>query len=175
MSNRPSPGLTILDSMILIAGVSFGLWLFQDELKFSQLFTAPDDDQWLVVAVSIFTGVSLAGTPLIIIDRIRSGRRWRSGALHWVAIGLAAWSLVPALSLERLKLVSGSAAAKACIVYSLPLMGLFLLLATIIGGRPVSGWLNCRGWWPEWLGMWILIGWAAIGCYVLFLVYHDLG
>jgi hypothetical protein len=33
MSDRPSPGLTILDSMILIAGVSFGLWLFQDELK----------------------------------------------------------------------------------------------------------------------------------------------
>jgi hypothetical protein len=35
----PRKPLTILDAMILIAGVAFGLWLFQDKLKFPELFT----------------------------------------------------------------------------------------------------------------------------------------
>jgi hypothetical protein len=160
--------LTILDAMILIAGVAFGLWLFGPE------FAEAHDDQWLVIVVSILGGVSLAGTPLILMDRFQGGRRWRSGALHWLAMGLGCWAFVPALTTLRLEIVSKRSIAPTCFVYSLPLMGLFLLLATLIGGRPIARWWICRGWWPEWVGMWILVGWAATGCYVLYLVYRDL-
>src|SRR5262245_33715789 len=96
--------LTIRDGMILIAGIAFGLWLFHDELKFERLLSEPDGDAWLATASAVFGGVTLAATPLIVFDRLRGGRRWRSGALNWLALGLGCWSFAPALVIVRLNL-----------------------------------------------------------------------
>src|SRR5262245_23427431 len=104
MSQRgPRDQLTILDAMLLIAGIAFGLCLFQEKLKFAKLFTSPDHDEWMMFAVSILGGLSLAGAPIIVLDRARRGHRWRSGALNWLAMGLASWSLAPVFILARLK------------------------------------------------------------------------
>jgi hypothetical protein len=165
--NSSRTPLTILDAMVLIAGIAFGLWLFGNE------FSQAGQEKWFILVVSVLGGLSLAGTPRILMDRLRGGRRWRSGALNWFAVGLACWALVPALVTLRL-VGSKPSVAPTCFVYSLPLMGLFLLLATFIGGRPISRWWACRGWWPEWFGMWILVAWAGAGCYILFLIYRDM-
>ncbi len=155
--------------MVLIAGAAYGLWLFQDEFSGSSVA-----DNCLFAAVAVLGGISLAGVPIVIIDRIRTGRNWRSGALLWFAVGMTAWSLAPAVTFVRLKVSSDHSIAGPCFVYALPLMGLFSLATIFIGGRPVRRWWTCRGWWPEWFGMWMLVGWAGVGSYVLFLIYQDL-
>jgi hypothetical protein len=166
--------LTILDAMFLIAGAAFGLWMFLDEFESTQLFAEPDGEQWLLVVTSVLGGLSMAGAPIILLDRFRGGHRWRSGALQWLAVGLATWSLAPAITLARMQVTGNAGLAGSCFAYSLPLMGLFLFVATLIGGRPIQRWWTCRGWWPEWFGMWVLVGWSLAGLYVLFLVYRDL-
>ena len=170
---RPSSRqqLTILEAMVLIAGVAFGLWLFQENIGRGQPLSG---DFWLVCGVAVFGGLSLAGTPIILFDRFRKQRRWRSGAFLWLGMGLACWGIAPAIAMIRLKLGSDRSMAVSCFAYSLPLMGLFLLFACVIGGRPVPRWWTCRGWWPEWFGMWMLVGWSLTGLYVLFLIYRGL-
>lgn len=168
-----SEQLTIRDAMILIAGVAAGLWMFQHQIRYDQLFADPAGEAWLVTAVSLLGGASTAAVPLLLIDRIRTGRRWRSSALCWLAVGLGSWSFVPALVVIRLKLARHEAAV-ACYAYTLPLMGLFLFTALVLGGHPPPRWWACRGRWPEWLGMWILVGWSAAGGYVLYSIYSEL-
>jgi hypothetical protein len=172
--SAPRDQLTILDAMTLIAGVAVGLWLFHDKLKFAELFEKPSEEAWIVLAVALLGGISLVGTPMLLVARARGRRRWRSGAMQWFALGLGCWGLAPPIALMRLKIASGGETALSCIVYTMPLMGLFLTAATLIGGRPVPRWWSCHGWWPEWFGMWMLLGWAATGCYVLFMIYRDI-
>ncbi len=176
MSNDPRQQLGLREAMILIAGVAVGLWLFADRIK--QL-PSNDLDDWLVVLVAVLGGVSLAGAPVLLIDRSKHRRRWRSGAFMWFAVSVGCWGLAPAIALVRLKPVPPPMAppgtmASVCFVYTLPLMALFLLGACGVAGRPAAGWRRCRGWWPEWLGMWMLVGWSAVGVYVLVRIYMDL-
>ena len=169
--SNPREQLTIFDSMVLIAGIAVGLWLFQENIGRG---SPTEGDFWLVCGVAVFGGLSLAGTPIVLLDWLRSRRRWRTGAFLWFALGLASWGIAPAVALIRFKVGSDRSMAVPCFVYSLPLMGLFLLLACVVGGRPVPRWWTCRGWWPEWFGMWVMVGWAITGVYVLFLIYKEL-
>jgi hypothetical protein len=170
--NAPRQQLTILEAMVLIAGIAFSLWLFEEDLD---RYSPWDVEGWVMIAVAVLGGISLAGGPMLVVDRIRNRRRWRSGALLWFAISLAAWGLAPALTVIRVNPggTTGSMAGP-CFFYSLPLMGLFSLVACAVAGRPARRWWTCRGWWPEWFGMWVLVGWSATGAYVLFEVYKDL-
>lgn len=172
-NSAPRKPLTILDAMALIAGVAVGLWLFLNKIHFQRLFIEPDDEEWLVTIVALLAGASLAGGPMLLLDRLRARRRWRTGAFLWFGLSAACWGLAPAIAVARLKIVSDEGMAMPCFVYSIPLMGLFGFLSSLIGGRPSPGWLSCRGPWPEWFGMWIAAAWAAAGSYVLFLTYRD--
>ncbi|GEM_PF-2863132 len=172
----PQQQLGIREAMILIAGVAVGLWLFADSIK--QL-PSNDPDDWLVVPVAVLGGISLAGAPVLLVDRSKRQRRWRSGAFMWLAVSAGCWGLAPAIALARLRTPSTQMAppgtmASVCFVYTLPLMALFLLAACAVAGRPAAGWVRCRGWWPEWFGMWMLVGWSCVGLYVLVRIYMDL-
>ncbi len=170
----PRQPLTILDAMLLIAGVALGLWLFLDEIDFRSLFVEPDDEEWLVTMVSLLAGASLAAGPLMLVHKLRSRLRWRTGAFLWFGLSVACWGLAPAIAMARLKIVPDEGMAGPCFIYTIPLMGLFVFVSCLVGGRPVAGWWSCRGSWPEWLGMWFVVAWAATGAYVLFLVYKDI-
>ena len=166
---RPHEQLTILEAMVLIAGVAFGLWMFNDKREKNS-----EPDGWVIVAVSVLGGSSIAVVPMMLVDRIRHRRRWRSGAFLWFGIGLVCWGLAPAITIERLKISGHGSVAPTCLVYMLPLIGLFFLAAAAVGGQPIRHWWTCRGWWPEWLGMYVLIGLAATGVYVMYSIYKDL-
>jgi hypothetical protein len=161
----PRQQLTILEAMVLIAGIAFGLWLFDDDVDIPK-----DIEDWVLIATDMLGGLTLAATPLFVVSGWR--RRWRSGAFLWLGMGLVSWGLAPAIIVERL--TTSSSAAPACFVYILPLIGLFFLMACGIAGRPIRRWWTCRGWWPEWLSMYVLCGWAVVGVYVLFQIYKEL-
>jgi ABC-type proline/glycine betaine transport system permease subunit len=110
---------------------------------------------------------------MLLVDRWRTQRRWKPGALLWFGLSAACWGLAPPIALARLKWISDEGMAMPCFVYSIPLMGLFGFVASVIGGRSTSGWWACRGPWVEWCGMWMAAAWATVGAYVLFLIYKD--
>jgi hypothetical protein len=169
--------LGILEMMCFIAGIAYCLWLFGDELKD---LPSTEVGDWVVFWTTLLAGASLAAVPLLAVDRwCRRRRRWRSGALLWFGVGLAAWGLAPACTIVRIvklldvKDVPYGSSGPACFLYCLPLMGLFLLLACGVGGRPQRQWWRCRGPWPEWLGMWMLAGWSLAGLYILYVIYWN--
>ena len=169
MSPRvPRQQLTILEAMVLIAGVAFGLWLIKDP------FNSSDPPGVVIVTVEILGGLSIAGAPMMLLDRFRHSRKWRTGAFVWFGLGLVSWGLVPAITIERLNLGKQGGVAPICYIYMLPLMSLFFLTACAISGRPVRQWWTCRGWWPEWVGMYVLVGLAVVGVYLMYGIYAAL-
>lgn len=166
-----NPG--IRDAMVFIAGIALGIWLFVDDLK---KLPSREFGLWVQCYIAMLGGMSMSGCVLLTIDRFQYRRHWRAPVLAWFAIGLTAWSLAPAITILKIKEAAKQSwkvgdLAPACFIYTLPLMGMFLFVATLVGGRARREWWACRGWWPEWLSMWCLAGWSLAGIYVLKVVY----
>jgi hypothetical protein len=167
--------LTILDMVVLIAGLSVGLWLALGMIGKSQPERA---EQWLVLVVFILGGLSLVGPPLLLRERFRRQTRFRgAGELLWFCEGTAAWLLWPPMIVRHVQAKPGDTAGMAgiCYVYGTPLMALYVTIALLAGG-----WLPLRRGrrrhprsFTETFGLILGAIWACTGLYVLGLIYRS--
>lgn len=162
--------------MVLVAGVSVGLWLF--------LPKSDDADPGSVVMGTIFGvlgGLSLVGVPLLLLERFRErgtrvGPPWEAGKLTWFASGMSAWLLWPPIAFSRLQGESFDRSATGiCFFYGTPLMAVYMTLALLTGG-----WLRRRRRrrrarsWRERFGLVLSMAWACTGLYLLATLYLSL-
>ena len=165
-----SQRLTLLELMILIAGVAVGLWLFAKEVM-----TAPTDKfEWLAVfLLAVLGGLSVVGPPFLLLEPRRRWSMWRAGKVMWFSQGMASWLLWPPIIYAR---IQGSDAFLYCAIAYLftPLMGLCLMLALLAGGwlRGARGRYRYRSW-REQFGLLLGSAWACMGFYVLYYLYSE--
>lgn len=170
-SSRPGTRLTIGTLMLLIVGIGMGLAMsvpiLSDDSTFSNVI--------LVGGGGMLGGASVVGVPLLLWERWRGDRRRRStrfgpGRLSWFAHGTAAWLLWPPIIVGR----GDNTSARVCYFYGTPLMAVYMTAALLAGG-----WLGrrrrlrSRRDWRERFGLLLGLGWAALGLYLLAMIYAD--
>ena len=157
------PALSLGTAMILIAGAAVGLALLRLMPPPWELF---DWRSWMAAFYAALSGVTMAVAVLLIVARLRGVRRWRTGAMACFTMGTGLWLFAPIIPMDRL-LHHGFDAPFIYSFYFQPILGLLLFLAGVVAGKPVPRWWTCRGWWPEWLGMWVLVAWSVAGAFLL--------
>jgi hypothetical protein len=164
--------LTILDLVLLIAGLAVGVWL---AMGVSEGRPPETVEQWVTCVLYVLGGVSTIGPPLLLRERLRHHRRLRPGELLWFCQGTAAWLLWPPVIVRHVRAKPGeiSGAAAICYVYGTPLMAVYVTVALFAGG-----WLPLRRRryprnWTESFGLILGLIWACTGLYSLWLIYHD--
>jgi hypothetical protein len=155
--------LTIRRMLILIAGIGAGL-----AIGTPQPFEPGNLDHWRGLLTVIVMGLSLTGPVFIFADR-RTPLRW--GGLFWFAQGLGVWLLLPPIITERFK--SGIRISPLlCLMYVLPLMGLWFTLAALVSGQ-----LRRRQFrrlpWRERFGALLAMLWTPLGVWVVGEFYYD--
>jgi hypothetical protein len=122
---------------------------------------------WVCVAYAVLMGISMAVSAMLVVHRIRTGYRWRAGAMAWFAVGCAGWTYSAAVAGNHL--ILGTNDGFFLIDYVLELLtcglhvgGIIFFITCLASGRSVRGWWMARGWWPEWSGLWLL-GLISIG------------
>ena len=161
--------LTIGRMLLLTAGVAVGLGVFAPEVKRPLQLGEPD--RWLMFANAILIGLSLP-LPLLAFrlrrpDRVRLG----AGGLFALAAGLGAWTMLPPACAQRLK--SGGSEAAVCLVYVLPLMAVWWLLATVAAGQLRSTFSGSRPWFER-FGSWLAVLWMPLGLWQLSRFYLEM-
>jgi hypothetical protein len=167
--------LTILDLVILIAGLGVGFWLAIGILGKGWPQSA---EQWLTLVVFVLGGLSLVGPPLLLRARRRRHARFRAGEVLWFCQGTAAWLLWPPVIVRHIQAKPGDPAgmAAACYVYGTPLTALYVTIALLAGGwLPLRRRRNRRHRrsFTETFGLMLGLAWACTGLYVLGLIYKD--
>jgi hypothetical protein len=166
--------LTILDLVVLIAGLTIGFWL---ALAINEGHLPDDAGQWLNFVIFVLGGLSLVGPPLLVRERLRRRTRLRPGELWWFCQGTASWLLWPPVVVAhvRAKPAEMGGGAAVCYLYGTPLMALYVTIALLAGG-----WLPLRRRrrrptrsWTETFGLILGLIWACTGLYVLGQIYHD--
>ncbi|CAL1125483.1 unnamed protein product [Cladocopium goreaui] len=153
---------------------------FEEDMKAEgkEVGAAPEDiqwndvDDWRILANGILSGLSLSALLFGLNLRLR-GRRLGIGALFGVMSGLGALLLLPPLLVVGEGEAVGDRLAFACIVYMMPLMALWFLLAAAVGGR-----LRRKIWsrpmpWTEKFGYLLAMAWSPLGVWMLFDIYID--
>jgi hypothetical protein len=171
--------LTVLDLMVLIAGLTVGLWLAIPTVKDSH----PDGEEWLGVLVFLLGGLSLAGPVLLLRARVCRRVRLRIGELFWFCQGTATWLLWPPVVYHRLRPseAMGRDMAAACYFYGTPLMALYVTITLVAGGwlplrlRPGRRRRRARARqsWTETFGLILGLIWACTGLYLLTTIYRN--
>jgi len=161
--------LTIWKLLWLTAGVGVGLTCFCEPFKD---FQWNDTDDWRILGNGILSGLSLSALLFGLNLRLR-GRRLGFGALFGVMSGLGAILLLPPLLVVDEGKALGNGLAFACIVYMMPLMALWFLLAAAVGGR-----LRRKIWsrpmpWTEKFGYLLAMAWSPLGVWMLVDIYRD--
>lgn len=155
--------LTIRRLLILIAGIGAGL-----AIGTPQPFEGGNVDHWRGLLTVIVMGLSMTGPVFVLADR-RTPLRW--GGLFWFAQGLGVWLLVPPIVVERFK--SGIRLSPlVCLMYVLPLMGLWFALAALATGQYSKRRLR-RLPWRERFGVLLAMLWTPPGVWVMVEFYYD--
>jgi hypothetical protein len=170
--------LSLGQLMILIAGAAVGLGL----LPLGSLSHLPvygrTGISWQGLVIALYgtvSGATMAAFVLLIVNHLIARRKWGPGAVSLFTSGITAWTFLPMVavswirasgSFEPLSLFlrinlahdPGSYALEA-FYYFWPVACLALFVGCCLSGQ-APRWWALRGWWPEWLGMWVLAFWA---------------
>jgi hypothetical protein len=164
--------LTILDSMLLIAGAAVGLWLAIGMDGPGE----PDlEHRLLIFATFVLGGLSLIGPPLLLRERFRRRGRLRLGEFFWFCQGTASWLLWPPVIIHRIQGKNGAEGMSAvCYVYGTPLMALYVTIGLLAGGwlRPRRRRRRSRRPWTATFGLLLGLLWACTGLWVLSILYR---
>jgi hypothetical protein len=175
MTDDGTRRLTILDLILLIAGLAVGLWL---AIGVIGGWPPENEESWLYFLIFVLGGISLIGPPLLLRERFRGRVRLGLGEWFWFCQGTAAWLLWPPIIVHRFqdKVEVGRPMAGVCYAYGTPLMALYITLALLAGGwlRPRHVRRRARGRrrWTETFGLLVGLLWACTGLYVLVLIYR---
>jgi hypothetical protein len=150
-----------------VAGRRFRRRIGRARIAIESDFWDPGDwHAWAFAFYSCLSGLNMGALILLVVDRLKTRRPWRVGAIMLFTMGMASWLWTTHVAREFIRpdrsfgsidqylwhLVSSGDRA-------LPLISLLLLIACLVGGR-TRNWWRCRGWWGEWLGMWVLTLWS---------------
>lgn len=169
VGNVEQDRLTIWKLLWLTAGVGVGLSCFCPPLGKFAWNNAAD---WRIVLNGILSGLSLAAVGFGLNLRLR-GKRLGFGGLFGLMSGLGALLLLPPMLIVGEGKAIGDRVAFMCLVYMMPLMALWFLLAVAVGGR-----LNRRIWsasmpWTEKFGYLLAIAWTPLGVWMMVDIYRD--
>lgn len=172
-TRRLPPRLAIWETMLLIAGLAVGLWLF----KFAANRNDPGElDYWMTLIILSVGGLAAVGPVLLVIEARRRKTRWGAGRILWFSEGAAAWLLwPPVIRTAWLTRPGDDPRSEAlCYYYGTPLMAIYMMSALWLGGRGLRR-RKRRVWqtldWKERFG-WFLSGvWACTGLYLLARIY----
>ncbi len=117
----------------------------------------------------------MAALILLAVNRLRERRTWGPAAVSLFVAGVTAWLFLPMVAaswvqqsgvFEPFAFLLRTALAHAPGMYALeafyhfwPVACLALFVGCSLSGQSPRWWAF-RGWWPEWLGMWVLVAWA---------------
>ena len=155
--------IAIWEIMVLVAGAAAGLgWVkvalkdFEGsgiKLNFREWWA------WLILVYACVLGMTMAISGMLVVDRFRTGYRWRAGAMAWFVIGCLAWLLAALTAVDHLFLGPDPILLEFSLeglTGGLHVGGILLFLTFLASGRAVRRWWRAAGWWPEWTGMWLL-------------------
>ncbi len=123
--------LTILEMMILIAGVAVGLWLFGKNISEGG---DPWHIRWVLAVVAVLGGFSVVGVPLLLLELRRRRSRWGAGKVMWFSQGMASWLLWPPMIYLRIRKGDAMEMSGTCYFYGTPLMAIYVTCALLAGG-----------------------------------------
>jgi hypothetical protein len=134
------------------------------------------------------TGATTMAAAWLIYYRLRQRRTWNAAGAALVAIAAASlwfFPLVPRSVDGHLFYADPShwllaaGAARDPTLLSLaayfqcwPVACLAIWTGCCLSGQ-AAGWWRLRGWWPEWLGMWLLTAWSLPAGYVAWQVWWQ--
>ncbi len=175
---RRSQALTLVELMLLIAGVAFGIWIVLKDLK---KFDPQHETKMgisIMALVGVLGGVSLVGPPLLMLELLRRRVVWGPGKLLWFSQGMASWLLWPPVVYSRLRDQKfGDTMSGVCYFYGTPLMAIYVTSALLAGGW-MRGYRrrSRRRSWREQFGLVLGLLWACTGFYILYILYRaDFG
>ena len=176
---QPRERLSILEALILIAGV--GIALAVTRRVWSAPAESPDGDPIQMVPVvvrvivAVLSGFSFVGVPLLLSRLTRRRTPWGPGKVAWFSQGTAMWLLWPPIVVFQQASQRSAHElpwSSVCWLWGTPLMGLYMTVAILTGG-----WLGQRGRrslrrsWREQFGLVLSCLWACTGLYFLGLLY----
>ncbi len=174
---RSAPSLGAL--MVLIAAGAVGFWLVLPQLRQTSISMDELLNSAWYLSVALLGSLSLVGPPLLLWDSRRSRRRWGPGKFHWFAQGTASWLMWPPILYNRFQTPSQSVGPRdgimqLCYFYGTPMMGLYVLIALLAGGR----WRRTarRRLGPSWrerFGQVMALLWAIVGFLILCSLYYQ--
>jgi len=172
---RRAQQLTLLELMLVIAGIALGLWVVINDVREPAENSDPLFLKWVFGLVGVLGGVAALGPVLLLLERLKSRQRWGPGKVLWFSQGMASWLLWPPVLYHRA--VKGNldqSTAWVCYFYGTPLMAIYVTAALLAGG-----WFRRRGRrfrrlsWREQFGLIMNLLWATTGLYVLYLIYSE--
>jgi hypothetical protein len=174
-SARVAQKLTLLELMLVIAGIALGLWLVINDVRDPAATSDPPLIKWAFGLVGVLGGIAALGPVLLLLERLKTRERWGPGKILWFSEGMASWLLWPPVLYHRA--VKGNldgSTAWVCYFYGTPLMAIYVTAALLAGG-----WFRRRGRrfkrlsWREQFGLIMNLLWATTGLYVLYLIYRE--
>lgn len=165
----PEDRLTIRRLLLLVAGVLIGFRVFVDPHEadtesFAHLARA--------YATASMIGLTFVG-PFILLSNLRRYRPFGSGRLLWFTLGVGTWLLLPPGVVVLLTGKREATLSMTCMMYSLPLVSLWFLLAAAVGGRFTSKQLGRSAPWTERFGLYLGIAWLPLALWSLWDIYSD--
>jgi hypothetical protein len=163
--------LTIRRMLLLTAGVAVGLVLFAPTLDQNDLKNA---EQWRGVANGVIIGLAMPA-PLFCITRAIRNRPLGAGGLFALAAGFGVWIMLPPAAIEWFARnhADNRNFTQVCLYYVLPLMGLWYLLAAIVGRHVGRRLFSSAIPWTERYGLLLALLWSPLGVWLAVDMYRD--
>jgi hypothetical protein len=175
----PGDRLSLGELMVLIAGAALGIGLLPVGSAVHFPVTGPFGlslQGLLIVSYGTISGITMAAMILLIASRVRAGRPWGPAAVSLFVARLTAWVFLPMViagwirnsgAFEPLGLFlrihlahSPATYAYEAFYYFWPVACFAFLIGCSLSGQ-AGRWWTLRGWWAEWLGMWMLVVWSV--------------
>jgi hypothetical protein len=176
---RTRDRLTLGELMTLIAGAAVGLGLLPLASLSHLPVYGPSGVSWQALVIALYgtvSGVTMAAFVLLTVARLRVRRTWGPAAVCLFTAGVTAWLFLPMVAVSwiqasgafepfslylRINLAHNPGAyAFEAFYYFWPVACLGLFIGCCLSGQ-APRWWTLHGWWPEWLGMWVLAVWSV--------------
>jgi hypothetical protein len=172
---RRTEQLTIAEMMVLMCGAAIGMAVYQSARIHDEDALAFGWRQLVFVCYLALAGMAMVASVLMLVERFRRPRPWAPPAVALFVVGLLAWCLAPFVTCTFIVLdacrpdhlwfenayLAYEPGGLSLVGFSevWPVVSLVLLGACAASGQ-ATRWWQCRGSWPEWMGMWMLTAWS---------------